>query len=457
MKKRLLVFSSILLLTACTTVQPIASSLSSGGESPSSSSSPQFLGQYKQIFANTTRVSEPISVNGKFVSSYVIAYNGETKIGQIYTGTASYGRTTNMEIMVGFSEDASGKTVLGKIYITNNGATPDFNQTVVSNYVDPYNSNPSDAALANVRCGATHAATSIKMIVSEARELFESGGIVGAIESDIKALFPNSIAHTDGTYISGKTYVTSYYAVYSDVNQTNYLGSAYRVSGATTGGSAITLLGAISGTIDSPSYGKLALIKSPLDLSKDITTYNASPNTAQFDSWSNAQAGTLVKAMMKEAAATYSAGVGNLSEESKLVGIYAGTKSFGSFQTISGFEGVSGYRLAYSDTGKTKKLGYIFEGTGSDTFTNGVDESESISITLGVGISGSASTPILGKIALLEDNSFDGAGIQGDYVSNYNSNPSDTTLADVMTGATHSSNIIKKIVTSSISAYKSLN
>jgi hypothetical protein len=93
-----------------------------------------------------------------------------------------------MKIMVGMST-ANGKTVLGKVSILNNGATGGFDTTVVANYVTPYNAAPSETTLANVKCGATAAATAIKMIVSEAKDLYESGGTVEDIDGEIKTLF----------------------------------------------------------------------------------------------------------------------------------------------------------------------------------------------------------------------------------------------------------------------------
>lgn len=416
---------------------------------------------YKVIFSDLTSVSESTSVAGKYVSSYVIAYNGTTEIGRIYTGTASYGQTVNMKIMVGMST-SSGKTVLGKVAILNNGATGGFDTTVVTNYVTPYNADPSETTLGNVKCGATAAATSIKMIVSEAKDLYESGGSVEDIDTEIKTIFANAAAYSDAVDISGKTYATKYYAVYSDSDKSAYLGTAYRLSGTTSDGNAITLLGGVSGAIASPVYGKLFSVKSAVDLSADVTAYNAAPSATQFDSWTNSTAGVLAKAMMAEAVSAYASGVGNLSEEGYMLAIYPTMKASGDPIALSGTTYVSKYYVAYSDAAKASgtELGHVYYAKGtSEAFVpdDGSGKSHQSTVTLFVGISGSTSAPTLGKLAILADDSWDGSGISGSYVTTYNGNPSETAangFSTLSTGSTYSATLIQNMLKEAISSYK---
>lgn len=411
---------------------------------------------YKVIFPELTKVGDSVTVSGKYVSSYVIAYQGDTEIGRIYTGTASYGQTVNMKIMVGMST-ANGKTVLGKVSILNNGATGGFDTTVVANYVTPYNAAPSETTLANVKCGATAAATAIKMIVSEAKDLFESGGTVEDIDGEIKTLFDTALSHSDAVDITGKTYATKYYAVYSDAEKTNYLGSAYRLSGSTSDGNAITLLGAISGGIAAPSYGKIVSVKSAVDLTSDLTSYNAAPSASQFDSWTNATAGALAKSMMAEAASAYAAGVGNLSSEGYMLQIYPTMKGASDAIALTGTTYVSKYYVAYSDAAKTAgtEIGHVYYGSGTSEGFEPYDGAgvHHSNITLMVGISGTTASPTLGKLVLLSDDSYDGAGMSGDYVSKYNDNPT-ADFDTISTGSTYSAKLIKGIIAEALVSYK---
>jgi hypothetical protein len=175
----------LLLLAACEIQKTSDSSVNALPINTEMVSSEQSFYPYKEIFPSLDGLSSSTALSGKYVTSFVDAYHGQTQLGTIYTGTASYGQTVNMKIMVGMST-ANGKTVLGKVSILNNGATGGFDTTVVANYVTPYNADPSDTTLANVKCGATAAATSIKMIVSEAKDLYESGGTVEDIDGEIK-------------------------------------------------------------------------------------------------------------------------------------------------------------------------------------------------------------------------------------------------------------------------------
>ena len=409
---------------------------------------------YKVIFPTLTKVGDSVAVSGKYVSSYVIAYNGDTEIGRIYTGTASYGQTVNMKIMVGMST-ANGKTVLGKVSILNNGATGGFDTTVVANYVKPYNADPSDTTLANVKCGATAAATSIKMIVSEAKDLYESGGTVEDIDGEIKTLFDSASAHTDGIDITGKTYATKYYAVYSDTEKTTYIGTAYRLSGTTSDGNVITLLGAISGGIASPTYGKIVSVKSVADLTSDVTAYNAAPSASQFDSWTNATAGVLAKAMMAEASSAYASGIGNLSAEGYMLQIYPTMKAADDAVALTGTSYVSKYYAAYSDSAKATLLGHVYYGSGTSEGFEPYEGSgtHNSHITLMVGIGGTTTTPVLGKLVILSDDSYDGAGMSGDYVTNYNNAPTED-VPSLSTGSTYSAKLIKAIIGEALTSFK---
>jgi Na+-translocating ferredoxin:NAD+ oxidoreductase RnfG subunit len=413
---------------------------------------------YQAIFAETQAVSDTTSVSGKYVSASNIAYKDTAKtqeIGTIYTGSAINGShmKSAIEIMVGFSKDSAGKTVYGKIVILANGATAGYDTKVANTYVGGYNSAPSSETLSDVTCGATEAATAVKMIVDEALSIFESGGAVEDIDSEIKSLFPSEAAYSDPIDLSGKTYATKYYAVYSDAAKTSYLGTAYRLSGTTSDGKALTLLGGFSGTIASPDYGKIVVAKSTVDLSADVASYNAAPSASQFDSWSAATSGALAKAMMAEASGLYySDGVGNLTFEGNLLQVYPGLKGYSDPVSVSGRTYVSKYYLIYSDAAKTTEMGRAYFGSGSTTWDNEAGESDTVSISLLVGIKGTSSSPVLGKLSLVSDNS---AYNDKTFVSDYNTSPSES--PNVVCGATKSATLIRDIVLDALASFKGGN
>jgi hypothetical protein len=136
-------------------------------------------------------------------------------------------------------------------------------------------------------------------------------------------------------------------------------------------------------------------------------------------------------------------------------------KSISEQTAISGGTYVQSRWEAYSDVEMTTSLGTIYLGSGtSEAFTpyDGAGTHQS-HITLIVGISGTASAPVLGKMYLISDDSFDNGGIEGNYVTNYNNNPSETTLGQTTkdyteTGATYSANLIKGIVSEALADFK---
>jgi hypothetical protein len=409
---------------------------------------------YKVVFADLTDVSDPVTISGKdYLESYVIAKKDGNELGWIFTGTASYGQTVNMKIMVGMST-ANGATVLGKVAILNNGATGGYDTTVVDKYVTPYNAAPSDTTLEAVKCGATAAATSIKMIVSAAKDFYETGS--EDIAGEIKGIFAEEAAYAAPVEVKDATYAKKYYAVYSDAAKANYIGTVYRFDGSDSAGTSLTLMGGVSGSIGAPVYGKIFAVKSSADITADVTAYNAAPSASQFDSWSAAASGVLAKAMMAEGVSLYTSGTGNLTEEGSLPKLYPTAKAYSGPTDVSGQGSVSKYWIAYADAAKTSELGYAFYGSSSESFD--VDgETHTATITLLSAISGTGAAPLLGKIAILKDTSFVNTGITGDYVTNYNANPSDATLdATANTGATHSASVIKTIVTDARKAFVSI-
>lgn len=416
---------------------------------------------YKAIFPDILALGDPTPLSGKYVTKANIAYKDVAKteeIGTIYTGTSSNGHTHGIQVMVGFSKNGSGATIYGKIVILDNTATAGYGATVVENYVNPYNAAPSGDLINNVSCGATEAATAIKLIVNEAKTIFESVGPIEDVAAELKTIFPNEANYDDAVALSGQGYAQQYYAVYSDEAKKTYLGSAYRLKGTLSDNSNVTLLAGFSGSASSVEYGKIVLVTGGDALSADVSAYNAAPSASQFDTWTAAADGAIVKSMMAEAADLYSMGTGNLSQEGRIRAIFSGTRALSDPISVNGHGSITSYQIAYGDAAKSQELGYIFTGTSSETFDIYTGESHTATITLAVGIKGTAASPILGRLTILSDDSFEGTGMgnQG-YVDDYNADPSTTTLGNVIgTGATHSASVVKTIVTDAVAAYQAL-
>jgi hypothetical protein len=184
MKKVILPFllSSILLLAACSTGAAATSTgatttstttTSTATTSATTTSSPLTLAVCQGIYSTANKISAVSAISGTYVSASAIAYQDDTALGTVYFGTASKGHATNMEIAVGLSGEKSAP-VYGKIVVVVNGATSNYQSKFVSAYVDPYNASPSATTLNDVSCGATEAATCVKLIVTEAVSLYQA-------------------------------------------------------------------------------------------------------------------------------------------------------------------------------------------------------------------------------------------------------------------------------------------
>lgn len=401
---------------------------------------------FRSVYDKTNAVGEDTKVTGRFVSLYNVCYSDaemKTAIGNVYTATGSYKHVSNMKVLIGVSGSQSSPE-LGKIYLLNNGATGGYDVTVKTNYVDVYNANPSVEAMNKVTCGATEAATIIRMMMVEAKELYMTGGISEDVASEIKSIYSSEVSYDEPSDVTGGTYASKYYPVYGE-NKT-YIGTVYRLSGLINDGtgSKITLLIGMTGSYKAPTYGKIFLVKNEgtTTLSSYVDAYNAAPSLAALDANipSDASAScALVKAMAGEAAGLFSAGYGNKTADGPYLNVYHTMKEMGEAVDVTGKTYVKKYNIAYGDAEKTNELGYIYECTGkTDPFTPYEGSEIHIStITLLVGVSGSASAPVTTPRVIISDDSWDGSGVTA-------------------TGSTYSNTLIQKMVTEATGTYVSM-
>lgn len=101
--------------------------------------------------------------NKEYLVSYSTATREDFEIGDVYftSGKNMYG---SISMMVGIYINGE----IGRISLVEN--TESYAQTIVDNYLKPYNDNPSQDKLNNVTCGATYGAKLIKSMAEKAQE-----------------------------------------------------------------------------------------------------------------------------------------------------------------------------------------------------------------------------------------------------------------------------------------------
>ena len=126
----------------------------------------------KVIFADTASWGADVALSGQYLTSYNVCFDSANKeLGYVYSATGSSGVVKTTKVLIGMSGAATSPE-LGKLYFITNGATGAYGVKVQNNYVDPFNSDPSDENLGNVKCGATIAASLLKAMVEEARSSY---------------------------------------------------------------------------------------------------------------------------------------------------------------------------------------------------------------------------------------------------------------------------------------------
>ena len=116
---------------------------------------------------------------------------------------------------------------------------------------------------------------------------------------------------------------------------------------------------------------------------------------------------------------------------------------------IEGNANLSSYLVAYSDSGKTQQIGFIYK-------SNLIPVQSYGNIQALIGISGSADAPILGKVYLVANTLSYKAQFEDGYVTPYNANPTEETLAATKCGATYGAEALKAIINSARDHFSSI-
>lgn len=392
------------------------------------------LGGYKMIFANMEAKSDAIAIEGDDnLSDYVIAYSdaGKTQeIGYIYSTKSmpvkSYG---NIKALIGISGETDSP-VLGKVYLVEDSLS--YKTQFETGYVEPYNANPNDTTLNNVKCGATYGAQALQAMINSARDHYSSIGdsFKEDLASDITAIWGNDARYstslsTEST-VAGATYLKKSYSFFEDDTMTGEVGRLYAAKYKGDAGD-IYLTVSIKGSKDAPVYDKLVITKNTLtdttSVDAYVTAYNANPSEETL----NATTGTdteKIKAMVNEAKTFFVTDGGLKSNESYLAGLYAeGLMKAYSEPTVlekdsSKMVNVLRYWSVYSDTEKTTEIAKVYK---IQAIMHGhvYTDIDSDTVFL-LSISGEKSSPVLGKMALLKNEAGSGQiSTIGEYVNSF--------------------------------------
>ena len=116
-----------------------------------------------EVFSDVT-FGEEVKINDvEYLVSYADAYKGEEEFGSVYytSGRNLYG---SISMMVGVYSNGE----IGHISLVEN--TESYASTIEDEYLLPYNENPSQENLDDVKCGATYGAKLIKAMAESAQK-----------------------------------------------------------------------------------------------------------------------------------------------------------------------------------------------------------------------------------------------------------------------------------------------
>ncbi len=377
-------------------------------------------GGYREIFSNWAANSDPVAIEGNDnLAEYCIAYSDTAKtnqIGYIYTSkTLAVKSFGNVKAMVGISGETDSP-VLGKIYLVENSLS--YKTTLESGYILPYNSNPGDTTLNNVKCGATFGAEAIKGIINAARDHYSSIGdsFKEDLADDIKQIWGENSGYTvdnsETNNVSGTTYVKKSYSFYEDDTMTGEIGRLYS---AKYKGDAGDIYITVSFN-EKNELGKLVVTKDTLadntSLNNYVSAYNSNPSEETLNATNGADS-EAVKAMVSEAKTTLTTAGGLKSSSSYFKDVIASsaysevseatalTKDAAEkvnvlrYWTFSKTETTESEEEKVTEVAKVYKIQATMEAKSYTTI-----ESDTVYL---LTITGSKDSPALGKMTLLKN------------------------------------------------------
>ncbi len=421
---------------------------------------------YLSIFSSYDHRSDKVSLeDNSYLESYEIVYDkSNAELGYVYTSKVTdvhgFG---DIQAMVGISGN-NDSPVLGKVYLVKD--TVSYKTIFEPKYVEPYNENPSDTTLNNVKCGATYASTALQSMINAARDHYSTlgDGFIEDIESDIENIWGkesgyNSAYSTSSAYAGSSETIKKTYTFFEDETMTGEMGRLYSAKFKDDGGNLYITVG-----FNSDDYGKLVVTNNTIEdeaaktsINDFVTQYNENPSAETLNTASGKYC-EAIKSMVNDAYADLT----NNPLQS-CINAFPTIVSSSAYKAISeptvleastDNERVLRYWSLYSDEEKTNEIGKIYkvnadmaekENPSKNIYTN--IESHT---TFLLAISGDKEEPLLGKLATLRSEG--GAGqlkTINEYLDNFNGEEPGS-----KTGATYTLNAVWRAIQKAVDLYK---
>ncbi len=418
---------------------------------------------YKKVFPTLTNVSDPTAIEGQYVKSYRVAYNGSDELGKILSAEGQNSRAS-YSLLVGLSGDGDDPAI-ENVAIVNQEMTPGYDATFKT-YYDAFIADKTDATLnAYSGTGATLSCGLFRDMVKEAKDLYAgiSGGVSEDWAAEIDALYGTSyhFKEKEDQSVSGGTYVKKYYPLYDDFGCLNEAARVYSLRYSGEDGKIGFAVG-LSGDSASPTVSsKIYVIQNTVD---DTVTglidsdglagnYLAMLNEAKEHYQANALSTLAVKS------ASLLEGAASNSEATVIEGVSITTSAVlkngdNDIQCENTGKGELIEHWAVFDSESTE-LGEIYLCHLSLRYSNNEFYLEARGeATYMVSFSYVSETVKFGKMKVISDTMSRGNVWESTYVEAYNKHPGDD--VDLVSGATISSSASQQLTIKAAEHYSNL-
>ncbi len=421
---------------------------------------------YLTIFSSYDHKSDKTAIEeNTYLDSYEIVYDSaNNELGYVYTSKVTdvhgYG---DIQAMVGIS-GSNDSPILGKVYLIKD--TISYKNVFEPKYVEPYNADPSDTTLNNVKCGATYASTTLQSMINAARDHYSTlgDGFVENLEEDIKTIWGEDAGYnisysTSSAYSGSSDTIKKTYTFLEDETMTGEIGRLYACKFKDAGGNLYITVG-----FNSNNYGKLAITNNTIEdeatkktVEDFVTKYNENPSEETL----NTASGTYAEAIKAMVTDSYN--------DFKANGLQSCANAFPTIVSSSAYKAVSEptvleastdnekvlrYWSLYSDEEKTTEVGKIYkinvDMAEKENASKGIYADIESHTTFLLAISGEKDEPLLGKLATLR--STGGAGqikTINDYLDNFNGEEPGS-----KTGATYTLKAVWRGIQKAVELYK---
>ncbi len=421
---------------------------------------------YLSIFSSYDHRSDKTDLeDNEYLQSYEIAYDkSNNELGYVYTT-----KTTNVhgfgdiQAMIGVSGSNDSPT-LGKVYLVTD--TVSYKSIFESKYVQPYNENPTDETLNNVKCGATYASTTLQSMINAVRDHYSllGDGYAEDLATDIKEIWGENSEYkvdqsTSSLYSGSSSTIWKTFSFFEDETMTGEIARLYSCKFKDTEGNLYVTV-----SFDTKGYGKLRVTKNDVtdeaakkNIDDFVTAYNANPSEEVL----NTATGKYCEAIKSMVSDSHADLVSN--NLNACINAFPSMVSTSAYKAISdptvleastANEKVLRYWTLYSDEAKTTEVAKIYkinaDMTEAENAAKGIYADIESHTTFLLTISGEKDDPALGKIVTLRSSG--GAGqikTINEYLDKF-----DGTEPGSKTGATYTLKAIWRGIQKAVDLYK---